>query len=113
MHDNDNITYLLNLELFRPEEVGDITMALSSISLAPRPNRFGLADTEGEARIAVFGEQGGGELHGELENDHLERYYYSTRHTYLVRIGACVCVTACACVVCSLFARPNSSFCIV
>ena len=82
-------TYLLNLELFRPEEVGDITMALSSISLAPRPNRFGLADTEGEARIAVFGEQGGGELHGELKNDQLERYY-STRHTYLVRIGACV-----------------------
>ena len=82
MHDNnDNITYLLNLELFRAEEVGDITMALSSISLAPRPNRFGLADTEGEARIAVFGEQGGGELHGELENDHLERYY-STRQAY-------------------------------
>ena len=107
MHDNnDNITYLLNLELFRPEEVGDITMALSSISLAPRPNRFGLADTEGEARIAVFGEQGGGELHGELENDHLERYY-STRQTYLVRMGACVRVRDCVRVRCMQLVRTS------
>ena len=55
-------SYLL---VFRPD-VGDITIALSSISLAPRPNRFGFADTEGDARIAVLGEPGGGELQGEL-----------------------------------------------
>ena len=58
-------SYLLVFEVFRPD-VGDITIALSSISLAPRPNRFGFADTEGDARIAVLGEPGGGELQGEL-----------------------------------------------
>lgn len=60
--------YLLNLELFRPGEVRDTTIALSSICRAPRPKRFGLADTEGEARIVVFGELGAGELQGELES---------------------------------------------